>query len=87
MVAAKNFFQVDELQVQIYNSEAEMAVDVAQITSNYLKDVLEKKETVAVLLATGNSQLKFLDALIALGGINWSRITLFHLDEYLGTSC
>jgi glucosamine-6-phosphate deaminase len=37
-----------------------------------------------VLLATGNSQLKFLDTLIALGGIDWSNIILFDIDEYLG---
>jgi glucosamine-6-phosphate deaminase len=84
MVAAQNFFRVDDLQVHIYNSEAEMAEDVAQITGKYLEDVLTKQETAAVLLATGNSQLKFLDALINLGSVDWSRITLFHLDEYLG---
>ncbi|MBU7586628.1 MAG: glucosamine-6-phosphate deaminase [Nostoc sp. TH1S01] len=84
MVAAKNFFRVDDLQVQIYNSEAEMAEDVAQITSKYLKDILAKQGKAAVLLATGNSQLRFLDALIKLGGVDWSKITLFHLDEYLG---
>ncbi|MCC5639735.1 glucosamine-6-phosphate deaminase [Nostoc sp. CHAB 5844] len=84
MVAAKNFFRVNDLSVQIYNSEAEMAVDVAQIVRKYLEEVLKKQDTAAVLLATGNSQLKFLDALIDLGGVDWSRITLFHLDEYLG---
>jgi glucosamine-6-phosphate deaminase len=84
MVAAKNFFRVDDLAVQIYNSEAEMAQDVAQITAKYLKEVLENQDTAAVLLATGNSQLKFLDTLIALGGVDWARISLFHLDEYLG---
>jgi len=84
MIAAKNFFRVDDLSVQIYNSEAEMAVDVAQIVRKYLEDVLKKQDTAAVLLATGNSQLKFLDALIQLGGVDWSKITLFHLDEYLG---
>ncbi|MBD2596450.1 glucosamine-6-phosphate deaminase [Nostoc spongiaeforme FACHB-130] len=84
MVAAKNFFRVDDLQVQVYNSEAEMAENVAQITRKYLKDILAKQGKAAVLLATGNSQLKFLDALIKLGGVDWSKITLFHLDEYLG---
>ncbi|MEA5503224.1 glucosamine-6-phosphate deaminase [Halotia wernerae UHCC 0503] len=84
MVAATKFFRVDDLLVQIYNSEVEMAQEVAQITQKYLQDVLQQQDTAAVLLATGNSQLKFLDALIALGGINWSRIILFHLDEYLG---
>jgi glucosamine-6-phosphate deaminase len=84
MIAAKNVFRVDDLAVQIYNSEAEMAFDVAQITRKYLAEVLQKQDKAAVLLATGNSQLKFLDALIELGGVDWSKITLFHLDEYLG---
>ncbi|BCL35062.1 glucosamine-6-phosphate deaminase [Nostoc sp. MS1] len=84
MVAATNFFHVDHLSVQIYKSEADMAFDVAAIVSKYLQSVLEQQQTAAVVLATGNSQLKFLDALIALGGVDWSKVTLFHLDEYLG---
>ncbi|MBN4005101.1 glucosamine-6-phosphate deaminase [Nostoc sp. LPT] len=84
MVAATNFFRVDDLLVQIYNSEVEMAEDVAEIVQKYLQQVLKQQDTAAVLLATGNSQLKFLNALIALGGVDWSRIILFHLDEYLG---
>lgn len=84
MLAATNFFRVDDLLVQIYNSEVEMAQNVAEIAQKYLQDVLTQQDTAAVLLATGNSQLKFLDALTALDGVDWSRITLFHLDEYLG---
>ncbi|MBH8574043.1 glucosamine-6-phosphate deaminase [Nostocaceae cyanobacterium CENA369] len=84
MIAATKFFRVDDLWVQVYNSEAEMAQDVAQIAQEYLQNILERQQTAAVLLATGNSQLKFLDALIALGGIDWSQVILFHLDEYLG---
>jgi glucosamine-6-phosphate deaminase len=84
MVAATNFFHVDHLSVQVYKSEADMAFDVAVIVSKYLQSLLEQQQTVAVVLATGNSQLKFLDALIAVGGVDWSKVTLFHLDEYLG---
>jgi glucosamine-6-phosphate deaminase len=86
MLAATKCFRVDELTVQIYNTEAEMAQDVAEIAQHYLQNLLQQQDTAAVLLATGNSQLKFLNALIALGGIDWSRIILFHLDEYLGIS-
>ncbi|MBE9033952.1 glucosamine-6-phosphate deaminase [aff. Roholtiella sp. LEGE 12411] len=84
MPAATNFFRVDELLVHIYNSEVEMAQKVAEIAQNYLQNVLTQQDTAAVLLATGNSQIQFLDVLVALGGLDWSRITLFHLDEYLG---
>ena len=30
--------------------------------------------------------MQFLDALTALSGLNWSAITVFHMDEYLGIS-
>jgi glucosamine-6-phosphate deaminase len=84
MVAPKRNFRVDELQVNVYNSEAEIAQDAAEIVSRYLHSLLLEQETASVLLATGNSQLKFLDALIAIDGVNWSRVACFHLDEYLG---
>ncbi len=86
MQIATNIFRVDELMVQIYKTDAEMAQEVAEIVHQYLQNLLQQQKTAAVLLATGNSQLKFLDALISLGGVDWSRIILFHLDEYLGIS-
>ncbi len=77
-------FQVDALSVRLYNSETELANDAAQLAQNYLQSLLAQRGSATVLLATGNSQIKFLEALIALGGVDWSKVTLFHLDEYLG---
>lgn len=82
MPTAKKVFRVDELNVQIYRGETELAQNVAEIAQNYLRDVLQQNGKAFVLLATGNSQIKFLDALIALDGIDWQRVTCFHLDEY-----
>lgn len=86
MIAATKVLHIDRLSVQIYKSELDMAQEVANIAQQYLQSILQDQEQTAVLLATGNSQLKFLEALINLGGVDWSRITLFHLDEYLGIS-
>jgi len=85
MVTAPSF-QVDGLFVKIYNSPAEMAQDVAAIVQDYLQTTIKQQGSAAMLLATGSSQIPLLDALIALGGVDWSRITCFHLDEYLGIS-
>jgi glucosamine-6-phosphate deaminase len=86
MPAAKQNFRVDDLTVQIYNSSTEMALSVAKIVQQYLQSVIQKQGKATVLLATGNSQIQFLDALIDLGNVDWSQITFFHLDEYLGIS-
>lgn len=76
--------RVDALAVRFYNLEAELTVDAAKIAQEYLQNLLNQQHSATVILATGNSQIKFLEALVALGRIDWSRITLFHLDEYLG---
>src|SRR5947207_7740624 len=77
-------FQIDALGIRVYQQQGDMARDVAQIARNYLQEVLARQGSAAVILATGNSQIQFLEALIALGGVDWSRLTLFHMDEYLG---
>ena len=79
-------FQVDALPVRVYAQQQELAHDVAAFTQRYLQDVLARQGAAAAILATGNSQIQFLDELIRLGGVDWSRLTLFHMDEYLGLS-
>ena len=37
-----------------------------------------------IIAATGASQIDFLDALTSTPGIDWSRVEMFHLDEYVG---
>lgn len=77
-------FQTEALDVRVYATEPDLASDVAGIAKEYLQQLLVGKGSAAVILATGNSQIKFLEQLIALGTIDWSHITLFHMDEYLG---
>ncbi len=77
-------FSADSLPVRVYASQSELARDVARIAREYLIDLLGRQGSAAVILATGNSQIQFLEALIAMGGVDWPKITLFHMDEYLG---
>jgi glucosamine-6-phosphate deaminase len=77
-------FQVDALPVRVYASQADLSEDAARLVHAYLLEVLAKQGSAAAILATGNSQIKFLEALIRLGQVDWSKITLFHMDEYLG---
>src|SRR5882672_9069646 len=77
-------FTADALSVRIYSSQPELARDAAGIAQKLLQATLAAKNSAAAILATGNSQIEFLEALIALGGVDWSKITLFHMDEYLG---
>ena len=77
-------FQMNNLSVRVADSLTELTQDVATLTEKYLCSLLAIQDTVSIILATGNSQLQFLDAIARYDTIDWSRIILFHLDEYLG---
>jgi glucosamine-6-phosphate deaminase len=72
--------------VQIFPTKAELATAAANFAAERLRDLLAKQSQVRLLAATGASQLEFLDRLSAEQGIDWPRVELFHLDEYVGLS-
>ncbi len=83
--AARNFHE-EELDVRVYNMLEDLAADAALEVNGLLRATLKEKGSAAVILATGNSQIQFLRKLVALEGVDWSKVTLFHMDEYLGIS-
>lgn len=60
------------------------AFPAAAQAASSLQRILAEQETARILVATGNSQLRFLELLIQQPGIDWTRVELFHLDEYIG---
>lgn len=79
-------FHADSLEVRVFANQDELAVAAATEAGLVLRAALEASGSAAAILATGNSQLQFLEKLAGVEGIDWSRITLFHMDEYLGLS-
>ena len=84
MSAPVKTFTADALPVRVYASQRDLAQDAASLVHGHLQQTIATQGSAACILATGNSQIQFLEVLIALGGVDWSRVTLFHMDEYLG---
>jgi glucosamine-6-phosphate deaminase len=77
-------FRADALNVEVFANAAELSTAVAHRVRDLLAGAIARQGSAAAILATGNSQIRFLKELVALGGVDWSRVTLFHMDEYLG---
>jgi len=77
-------FRADALDIRVYSRPEEMAAAAAAAARDHLAMCVARQGEARVILATGNSQLKFLEHLVELGGVNWSKVILFHMDEYLG---
>lgn len=77
-------FTAGSLKARIYQDQPALARAAAAEVHAHLTGILSQQFETAVILATGNSQLQFLKNLSEMGGLDWSRVTLFHMDEYLG---
>jgi glucosamine-6-phosphate deaminase len=49
-----------------------------------LRTAIAERGKARAVLATGNSQLAFFSSLRTLKDIDWQRVEVFHMDEYLG---
>lgn len=65
-------------------SKAECSRLAAERGAAALRRTLAQKPGANIILATGASQLEMLAALVKADGIDWRRVTAFHLDEYVG---
>lgn len=77
-------FRSGALEVRVYPLSTAMARAAAQLAGQCLRDCLTRQGHAAVILASASSQIEFLDALTIEASVDWSRITCFHMDEYLG---
>ncbi len=75
---------VDQLPVELYASNEELGQAAAKKAQQILSEAIDKKGFANLILATGNSQLTFLKALRSLEGIDWKKVRIFHMDEYIG---
>lgn len=71
------------MRVHVHPNKRESGEAAAACAARGLNDALSTQDEAGLILATGASQFDMLDSLVA-RDIDWSRVTVFHLDEYLG---
>ena len=76
--------RVDQLPVEIYPTNAELGQAAAEQAIITLKSAIAANGRANVILATGNSQLGLFTALKSMTGVDWSKVNVFHMDEYAG---
>jgi glucosamine-6-phosphate deaminase len=72
------------MKLKIFENKRALSEAAAQHASAVLQAVIAKQGRARIVVATGASQLDFLDALTKSEGIDWSHVEMFHLDEYVG---
>lgn len=65
-------------------TSADCGTAAADNAARLIRQTIRKNRRANIILATGASQFEMLTNLVAAQDIDWSCVTMFHLDEYIG---
>lgn len=72
------------MHISISSNPRELGKAAASAAAVLIREAIEKNGTANIILATGTSQFETLNQLITAPGIDWDKVVMFHLDEYIG---
>ena len=72
------------MEIIIENDVKELGQAAGHAAADLIQQAIAENGSANIILATGNSQFETLNQLIAEPGIDWSKVSMFHLDEYIG---
>jgi glucosamine-6-phosphate deaminase len=72
--------------IKTFNDKRTLGAKAAEQAASAIRRAIQQKGEARITAATGASQFEFLEALTSLSGIDWPKVEMFHLDEYVGLS-
>ena len=74
------------MNIDIADNARQMGRRAAECGASILREAIDRHGEAHLVMATGASQLRTLESLVAEPDIDWSKVSGFHLDEYIGLS-
>jgi glucosamine-6-phosphate deaminase len=72
------------MKVKVFETRQQMGKAAAEEAARILINTIKEKGEAVFIAATGASQFEFLENLASMPSFDWSKTTMFHLDEYIG---
>ena len=75
---------VGRLRVEVHADRPAVGIAAASAVAEEMRRLIARDGKASVIFASAPSQNEFLAELRRAAGIDWSKLTAFHLDEYIG---
>ena len=72
------------MTISISQNPKELGNVAGAVAAELIRNAIAAKGAAHIILATGASQFETINQLIAEKDIDWSKVVMFHLDEYIG---
>lgn len=72
--------------VKVFKDKTALGEAAAERAAAAINEAVARRGSARIIAATGASQFEFLGALTARPDVDWAKVEMFHLDEYVGLS-
>ena len=72
------------MNLKIFPNAVELGKSAGIAAANLIRLAIAAKGIAHIIMATGASQFETINHLVKEKDIDWSKVTMFHLDEYIG---
>jgi glucosamine-6-phosphate deaminase len=72
------------MKVNIQQDSKKLGFEAGKKAASLIQESIKTKGSANIILATGSSQFETIEELIKEKNIEWNKIKMFHLDEYIG---
>jgi glucosamine-6-phosphate deaminase len=70
--------------IRVFNNKIQLGKAAARQAADAIELAISGHGRARIIAATGMSQFEFLNALTMTPGVDWTKVEMFHLDEYVG---
>src|SRR5215510_14138032 len=70
--------------IKVFNDKIQLGEAAARQGAGAIESAISEHGRARIIAATGMSQFEFLNALTKTPGVDWAKVEMFHLDEYVG---
>jgi glucosamine-6-phosphate deaminase len=72
------------MDINITQNSQELGRVAGGAAASLIREAINTKGSANIILATRTSQFATLNQLVVEPGIDWGKVVMFHLDEYIG---
>jgi 6-phosphogluconolactonase/glucosamine-6-phosphate isomerase/deaminase/sugar phosphate isomerase/epimerase len=82
--ARARLLSVGRMRVEVHADRPAVGAAAAEVVADEIRTLIAREGAASVIFASAPSQNEFLATLVEAPGIDWPKLTAFHLDEYVG---
>jgi glucosamine-6-phosphate deaminase len=72
------------VRIKVFEEKRDLGRAAAEQAASSIRNAIRESGGARIIAATGASQFEFLEVLTEAPDIDWRRVEMFHLDEYIG---